>query len=100
MDDLTAPGRTAVQAMTDLPLAERRMAVNQLAQADPDLLPKADAERTKIWITLLGGLFLLAVASIVGAIIITLNGEEAAALFVLATAIVTGTIGLFAKSPV
>lgn len=100
MDDLTVSGQTAVQAMSDLPLAERRLAVDRLAQTDPDLLPKGDAERTKIWITLLGGLFLLAIASIVGAVVITLQGEEAAALFVLATAIVTGTIGLFAKSPV
>jgi uncharacterized protein YhaN len=100
MDDLTESGQAAVQAMTDLPADEKKKAAQMLVQAEPGLFPKADAERTKIWVTLLAGLFFLAMASIVGAVIIALQGKDAASLFVLATAIVTGTIGLFAKSPV
>lgn len=66
---------------------------------DENATPKGDAGRVTMWRVLLVGLFILAGLAIVGAIYLIMQGKDSSPAWVSATAVVTGTIGLFTSSP-
>ncbi|WP_104170772.1 hypothetical protein [Cryobacterium sp. M23] len=66
---------------------------------DATALPKGDAARTTLLIILMVGLFAIAVMCVWGGITAK-NASSAAPLYLIATAVVSGTLGLFAKSPI
>jgi len=70
--------------------------------AGETITPKTDESLTVLWRWLLGGLFTLAALCVIGTIVLAANGKstEATPMMILATAVVTGVIGLFSSSPV
>jgi hypothetical protein len=71
------------------------------AQADPVAAPTSDVDRTKLWMTLIVGVLVIALASIAAAVTLVLVGKPdlASGAWPIATAAVAGIVGLFAKSP-
>lgn len=65
------------------------------------MMPTSSRDRTRIWLTLLIGLFIMGGLAILCTFALILNGKtaESAALVAVATAVVTGTVGIFAQSP-
>ena len=53
----------------------------------------------KLWLTLLIGLSALGAVAVVAGIVLATLGYDTAAAWAIATAVVSGTVGLFAKSP-
>lgn len=100
MADLSVRSRGVFDAIQGVPDEEKPALLQKVAEANPGWLPQSDASKTRIWVTLLAGLFVIALTAVVGAVVVALQSKDAASLFVLATAIVSGTIGLFSKSPI
>ena len=71
----------------------------QVQRLNKDLWTTGDAHRTRLWLTLLGGLFAIAIVAIICAVYLAAKGEDATALVALASAVVAGVIGLFANPP-
>ncbi len=65
------------------------------------VFPDKSSDKTKIWLTLLIGLFIMGGLAILCTFALIINGKtsESAALVAVATAVVTGVVGLFAQSP-
>ena len=63
--------------------------------------PTSEADRMKLWMTLIIGVLMIALASIVAAVVLILEGKSdlASGAWPIATAAVAGIVGLFAKSP-
>lgn len=88
------------------PVSQRKLIGNTL----PDLsakdqrallgavLPKGDIYRTRLLVLLMVGLFVIALVALVGAIF-TKEANAAHPLYLIATGVVSGTLGLFARSP-
>ena len=97
---ISANAQQAVQHLQSLPPEDQRDAVATVMTANPDLFPHGDKARTNIWMTLLVGLFVLALAAIIATVILAWKDKEGGtAVVALATAIVAGVIGLFANPP-
>ena len=64
-----------------------------------DYMPKNDNARTALLIVLMVGLFAIAGVCVWGGISAKADAAAAAPLYLIATAVVSGTLGLFAKSP-
>jgi hypothetical protein len=67
--------------------------------ANRDLFPKDDVNRTKLWMTLLYGLFAVALGAIIATVVLQVMDEDGTAVIALAAAAVAGVIGLFANPP-
>ena len=78
---------------------EKRVIVAQVLEANPELLPQHERTKGMLWMTLLVGLFLIAVLSIIVAAVLIVNGVDSAPMLVVVGAVVAGVIGLFSKSP-
>ena len=63
--------------------------------------PTSESDRMKLWMTLIIGVLVIALASIVAAVVLILMGKSdlASGAWPIATAAVAGIVGLFAKSP-
>lgn len=99
MANLSVGAQQAVQAVEELPAADKKPAVQEILRANRDLFPDNDSDRTKLWIVLLIGLFIVALSALVGSVILTLKTEDSTALVAIVSAVVAGVIGLFSKSP-
>ncbi len=99
MSALSNEGRQALDMTASLPEAEQKQVVAEMVTANPGLLPSGDKYKTQLWLMLLGVLFLLALVAIVGAVVLATNNKGTTALISLASAVVAGTIGLFANPP-
>ena len=99
MAALSNEGRQALDMTASLPEAEQKQVVAEMVAANPGLLPSGDKYKTQLWLMLLGGLFLLALVAIVSAVVLATNNKGTTALISLASAVVAGTIGLFANPP-
>lgn len=88
-----------VTSIASRPVEEQRQIMKVV---NDRFVPKGDAGLTVLWRWLLGGLFALAALCVLGTIILASNGKstEATPMMILATAVVTGVIGLFSSSPV
>lgn len=94
----------AVHQFNSLPLEAKTIAAERIREGNPGLFPlgefpKGDKSLVRLWGFLLFGVFVVALACIVGAIIFGLNGKDAGPFFVIIAAVVSGSIGLFSKSP-
>ena len=69
--------------------------------ADAAALPRKSADRVLIWLALIIGVLVVALASIAAAVTLILTGHSdfANGAWPIATAAVAGVVGLFAKSP-
>ncbi|WP_156138600.1 hypothetical protein [Microbacterium mangrovi] len=69
--------------------------------ADPAALPRKSSDRAMIWLALIIGVLVVALASIAAAVTLILTGHSdfANGAWPIATAAVAGVVGLFAKSP-
>lgn len=77
--------------------APRRKAVIESAGSNGNL-PRGDAQRTLLWVLLLLGLFVIAILCVIAGAMAS-DDSSAAPYFLIATAVVSGTLGLFARSP-
>lgn len=77
------------------------MAPASVHPADLAGLPRKSSERTLIWLALIIGVLVIALASIAAAVTLILTGHSdfANGAWPIATAAVAGVVGLFAKSP-
>lgn len=100
MSSLSVDGELAVARVEALPAEEKKAAVEKIMTANEGLFPQKDKNRTMIWMTLLIGLFLLGLAALIGTVYLAHSDKDYAAIIALGTAIVSGVIGLFAKSPI
>lgn len=98
MAALSANAQNAVAQVQALPPEEQKAVVQQVT-ANPDLFPRSDASRTKLWMTLLYGLFAVALGAIIATVVLQVMDEDGTAVVALATAAVAGDIGLFANPP-
>jgi len=94
MPNLTPEGVSALDMIKGLPVEQQK----QVIQDANTNLPKGDRARTVLWMTLLIGLFVIAGLCVWGGVT-TAAEKDAAPLYLIATAVVSGTLGLFAKSP-
>ncbi len=90
--------------MTTIPIDARKALDTKVQPARVDhaaATPIAEADRMKLWMTLIIGVLVVALASIAAAVTLVLVGKPdlAAAAWPIATASVAGIVGLFAKSP-
>ena len=95
----TVEGQQIVQAVEALPPDERKAVVKEVLTANPGMITGGDRYRTQLWLTLLGGLFLLALVAIICAVVLATEDKDATALVALASAVVAGVIGLFSNPP-
>jgi lipopolysaccharide export LptBFGC system permease protein LptF len=93
---LSPHGQNVVTAFHELPESEKRVLVEEL---NKDTYPRGDKYRTQIWQLLLGGLFVVALAAIIAAVILNVKNKDGTAVVALASAVVAGVIGLFANPP-
>lgn len=84
----------------DLPEKQKEETAKNLQNSNPGLFPTTEKGRIMLWMTLLVGLFLLGVVSLVATAILMSEGRDAAAMIAVASAVIAGVIGLFSKSPV
>jgi len=97
---LTEDGIKATETFLAAPPAQQEEMATQMQAGRPDLFSiDDDKSKEHIWITLLIGMFVLALASVGGTIALSLQGEETSALIAVATAVVAGLFGLFVNSP-
>lgn len=89
----------AYVAFDALPEHEQRLLVAQVLETNPGWLPESEANKARLWLILLIGLFSIAIACVIAAVILILNGSDSAPALVIVTAVVAGVIGLFSKSP-
>jgi hypothetical protein len=82
----------------DLPASDRSGGRNT-SIIDSHAAPKNDRYKIVMWKFLLSGLFILGALAIAGAVVLILNGKESSPAWILATAVVTGSIGLFSAGP-
>jgi hypothetical protein len=70
-------------------------------RADLASMPLAESDKMRLWMTLIIGVLVVALASIAAAVTLVVMGKPdlAAAAWPIATASVAGIVGLFAKSP-
>jgi hypothetical protein len=70
-------------------------------QSDAPTMPHKSSERALIWLSLIIGVLVVALASIAAAVTLVLTGHSdfANGAWPIATAAVAGVVGLFAKSP-
>ena len=94
MTNLTTQGTDALKMLKELPPEQQKKVIED-ANSN---LPKSDRARTVLWMTLLIGLFVIAGVCVWGGVT-TAAEKDAAPLYLIATAVVSGTLGLFAKSP-
>jgi len=94
MTALTDKGAGILADFRNLPIAEQKEFVDQANKN----LPKGDLPKTVLWVILLLGLFAIAILCIVAGSFSS-TGKDAAPFFLIATAVVSGTLGLFASSP-
>ena len=99
MASLSAEGAAAAAQVEALPDEQKQAVVEKVVTANENLFPKGDAGRTRIWLTLLIGLFILGLAALIASTALALKDKDFSAVIALGTAIVGGVIGLFAKSP-
>ena len=92
--EISENSRTALNALDELTPKERAV----VAEVG-GFMPSGDAPRTALIIILLGGLFVIAGIALWGGITTTTT-KDAAPLYVIASAVVSGTLGLFIPSPV
>jgi hypothetical protein len=97
---------TAIDGALPAPSAPREpehaaKAPASVHQADLAGLPHKSSERTLIWLALIIGVLVIALASIAAAVTLILTGHSdfANGAWPIATAAVAGVVGLFAKSP-
>jgi hypothetical protein len=98
---LSTTGEQIVQATAQLPLAEQKEVINQILTANKDLWPVNEAEKTRIWMLLLGGLFAVALVAIICTVILETRSStnDTTALIAITSAVVAGVIGLFSNPP-
>ena len=99
MAALSHDGEQALDATNRLTPEEKRKVVEEVLTANPGLLPSGDKYKVQLWLTLLGGLFLLALTAIICAVILAVEDKDTTALVALASAVVAGVIGLFSNPP-
>jgi len=94
MGALTTKGADLLKEVQNLPIDEQKALVQEANKN----LPRGDLPKTLLWVILLLGLFAIAIICVVaGANIAT--DKDSAPFFLIATAVVSGTLGLFASSP-
>ncbi len=95
----TEASRLVEHAQT-LPQNEQRELVLYMG-ANLGMFPDNDADKTKLWLALLGGLFTLALAALIGGVVLVMRAESGSgtAVFSIASAVVAGVIGLFSNPP-
>lgn len=101
---MTEPSDSAqgvVQSFNALQDSDKRAAVEQMKAANPNLIPSSNRDKLLLWKMLFALFSAIAVILAVGAVWCLLNDRETQASILVApiTAIVTGTLGLFAGSP-
>lgn len=96
---MTDEGKQAVQQIENLSADEKAAAVKQVLHANPGMLPTSDKHKAILWVTLLGGLFLIALVAIGCGVLLAMNNEDSTALLAIASAVVAGAIGLFSNPP-
>lgn len=89
-----------IHQFNSLPEEEKPAAASAIREANEKLFPSDNKGKTKLWTTLLVGLFILAAGAIVAAVVIAFDGGDSTAYLLIATAVVSGVIGLFSTSPV
>jgi len=99
MASLSTAAHDAFKQVNDLGDDDKKSAAQALLEANPDLFPKSDKARLRIWLTLVIGLFVLAITAVIASTVLALNGKDFSAVISLGTAVVGGLVGLFAKSP-
>jgi hypothetical protein len=96
---LSPEAQGASVAMEALDDDEKRVIVAQLLEANPEWAPKDERLRSRLWMTLIIGLFSIAVISIAAALVLVVNGFDSGPVLFVAGAVVAGVIGLFSRSP-
>lgn len=99
MPALSSNAQNLVTAPEDLTEADRKAAAQEIQRANPDLFPRSDTNRTMLWMTLLVGLFGLALAAMICSVVLIKDDGDGTALIAIVSAVVAGVIGLFSKSP-
>lgn len=101
MATLSTTGEQVVEATQQLPPAEQKEVVNQILTANRDLWPANDADKTRIWQLLLGGLFAVALVAIICTVVLEARDSEndTTALIAVTSAVIAGVIGLFSNPP-
>ncbi len=89
--------------MTTIPIQQPKslVAKGETPHTDLAAMPLNEADNMRLWMTLIIGVLVVALASIAAAVTLVLMGKSdlAAAAWPIATASVAGIVGLFAKSP-
>ena len=78
---------------------DKQAVVQAAVEANPSWIPDDVASKRKIWMALIVGMLVLAAIAIVAAVVLTLSGKEFNSVLLIASAVVAGLLGLFAKSP-
>jgi len=81
--------------------AGTRTAIDSTVQKVETAEPTTEHDRMLLWMTLIIGVLVVAIASIAAAVTLVIVGKPdlAAGAWPIATAAVAGIVGLFAKSP-
>jgi hypothetical protein len=96
MTELTSEVQASVDQIKSASTDQQKAAA---AALNENLFPKDNHDRTIIWVLLLGGLFLIALAALIGAIVLDAKGKDQTAVIAVVSAVVAGVLGLFANSP-
>jgi hypothetical protein len=96
---LSPAARDAVNGLNTLTDEDKKEAARVLQVANPEIFPQNDKDRMVIWLAMVIGMFVLAVAAVVASTILALNKKDFSAVIALGTAVVGGLFGLFAKGP-
>lgn len=99
MAPLSDAANEAVTRVNALVGDDKARAAKAIKQANPDLFPVSDPARTRIWMTLLIGMFALGIVAVIASTILAMNGKDFSAVIALGSGVVGGLVGLFAKSP-
>jgi hypothetical protein len=94
MTEISDHARSIIASVGDLNSTDKKAVI----EAASNNLPKGDLPRTVLWIILLGGLFVIAGICVVAGAHAG-SDQDASPFFLIATAVVSGTLGLFATSP-
>ena len=96
MADHTQESLGVVRAFAQLSPPEQQEVARSL---NLETYPKGDKYKAQIWLLLLGGLFFIALAAIVAAVILDVKDKDGTAVVAIASAVVAGVLGLFASPP-
>jgi len=99
MSILSTEALDAKNSLDALPAEQQKTIVQQVLEANPDWIPATEEAKVTLWRTMLIGVIIVGVVAVFGGIFLAANTLDATAAWVLATAAITGMIGLFAKSP-